>query len=75
MNIRNWRDQIPYIGHESKITWPLLTRARDDADASASACLLALGSLTRQGAYRALSSGRTARLPSACSPHPDPGRR
>jgi len=47
MIIRNWRDQIPYIGHESKIIWPLLSRVSDDEEAPASACLLSLGSLTR----------------------------
>ena len=39
MMIRNWRDQIPYIGHESKVIWPLFRRARpDDADAPDNAC-------------------------------------
>ena len=47
MIIRNWRDQIPYIGHESKVIWPLLTRAGTADDTSESACLLSLGSLTR----------------------------
>ena len=47
MRIRNWRDQVPYIGHESKIIWPLLSRAREADEDAASACLLALGSLTR----------------------------
>ena len=45
--IRNWRDQIPYIGHESKIIWPLLTRKGSTDEAPESACLLSLGSLTR----------------------------
>ena len=47
MIIRNWRDQIPYIGHESKIIWPLLTRKGSTDEAPESACLLSLGSLTR----------------------------
>ncbi len=48
MRIRNWRDQVPYIGHETKIIWPLLTRKRDDGeDPPDSAVLLSLGSLTR----------------------------
>ncbi len=48
MMIRNWRDQIPYIGHESKVIWPLFRRARpDDADAPDNACLIALGGFTR----------------------------
>ena len=47
MVIRNWRDQVPYIGHESKIIWPLLTRVgREDADDEGS-CLLSLANLTR----------------------------
>ena len=46
MVIRNWRDQIPYIGHESKIIWPLLSRAKEGNPAEG-ACLLSLGSLTR----------------------------
>ncbi len=47
MRIRNWRDQIPYVGHETKLIWPLLTRQKTDDDPPASACLLSLGSLTR----------------------------
>ena len=47
MRIRNWRDQIPYIGHETKIIWPLLTRSDESEDSPDSACLLSLGSLTR----------------------------
>lgn len=47
MKIRNWRDQVPYIGHETKIIWPLLTEADDKEDAPASAGLLAGGSITR----------------------------
>ena len=47
MVIRNWRDQIPYIGHESKIIWTLFTREREDAEIPEQACLVSLGSLTR----------------------------
>jgi mannose-6-phosphate isomerase-like protein (cupin superfamily) len=48
MKIRNWRDQVPYIGHETKIIWPLLTRAQNDDDEEReSSCLLSGGSLTR----------------------------
>ena len=47
MKIRNWRDQVPYIGHETKIIWPLLTGASDATDAPTSASLLSGGSLTR----------------------------
>ena len=49
MRIRNWRDQIPYIGHESKVIGPLLTRrgTQDEDEAPESAVLLSLGSLTR----------------------------
>ena len=48
MVIRNWRDQIPYVGHESKIIWPLFTRRDPDKDdAPEQACLLSLASLTR----------------------------
>jgi len=56
MRIRNWRDQIPYIGHQGKIIWPLLTRRRDDDDSRDSACLLALGSLTRHVVQGRLST-------------------
>lgn len=48
MVIRNWRDQIPYIGHESKIIWPLLGRAEPEkSDAPEQACLLGLANFTR----------------------------
>ncbi len=48
MMIRNWRDQIPYIGHESKIIWPLFNRADpDNPEAPEHACLIALGGFTR----------------------------
>ena len=48
MKIRNWRDQIPYIGHESKIIWPLYTRVKpDDSEAPEHACLLSLANFTR----------------------------
>ena len=48
MVIRNWRDQVPYIGHASKIIWTLFTRAGSkDPDVPEQACLLSLGSLTR----------------------------
>jgi mannose-6-phosphate isomerase-like protein (cupin superfamily) len=48
MIIRNWRDQVPYIGHESKIIWPLLSRLNPEKeDAPEHACLIALGNFTR----------------------------
>ena len=47
MIIRNWRDQIPYIGHESKVIWPLLRRKGTKDEVPESACLLSLGSLPR----------------------------
>ena len=48
MVIRNWRDQVPYIGHASKIIWPVFARAdAESPDAPEQACLLSLGSLTR----------------------------
>jgi len=48
MVIRNWRDQVPYVGHKSKIIWTLFTRAGSkDPDVPEQACLLSLGSLTR----------------------------
>ena len=48
MIIRNWRDSIPYIGHESKIIWPILTRAENEnAAPQESACLLGLTNFTR----------------------------
>ena len=43
MIIRNWRDSIPYVGHESKIIWPILTRTGSEhADPPETACLLGL---------------------------------
>ncbi len=48
MIIRNWRDAIPYVGHESKIIWPIFTcLGREDANPPESACLLGLSQLTR----------------------------
>ena len=47
MVIRNWRDQTPHIGHETKIIWPLLTRIKPDEEATDHACLLSLAELTR----------------------------
>jgi mannose-6-phosphate isomerase-like protein (cupin superfamily) len=48
MIIRNWRDAIPYVGHESKIIWPIFTGSdREDAQPPESACLLGLSQLTR----------------------------
>lgn len=47
MIIRNWRDQVPYIGHQTKIIWPLLSRKKVGGDGGPGACLLSLGSLTR----------------------------
>ena len=48
MVIRNWRDQIPYIGHESKIIWPLFTRVDpENSDKPEQACLLSLANFTR----------------------------
>ena len=47
MVIRNWRDQVPYIGHETKIIWPLLTRENADKSKEEGACLLSLANLTR----------------------------
>ncbi len=49
MRIRNWRDQVPYVGHETKVIWPLFTRKKPDGDGEGpeSEVLLSLGSLTR----------------------------
>ena len=48
MVIRNWRDAIPYVGHNSKIIWQILTRATSqNAEPPESACLLGLSNLTR----------------------------
>ncbi len=48
MIIRNWRDSIPYVGHESKIIWPILTRAgSENADPPEVACLQGLSNFTR----------------------------
>lgn len=47
MKIRNWRDQVPYIGHESKIIWQLFSGRADKADAEDHAVMLSGGSLTR----------------------------
>lgn len=48
MVIRNWRDSVPYVGHNAKIIWQILTRhARRDEEASEHACLLSLSNFTR----------------------------
>ena len=48
MIIRNWRDSIPYVGHESKIIWPILTRdGNENADPPEVACLQGLSNFTR----------------------------
>jgi mannose-6-phosphate isomerase-like protein (cupin superfamily) len=48
MIIRNWRDSIPYVGHKSKIIWPVLTRAgNENAEPPEAACLLGLSNFTR----------------------------
>ena len=48
MIIRNWRDSIPYVGHESKIIWPILTRAgNENADPPEVSCLQGLSNFTR----------------------------
>jgi mannose-6-phosphate isomerase-like protein (cupin superfamily) len=47
MVIRNWRDQVPYIGHETKIIWPLLSREKADKTKEEGACLLSLANFTR----------------------------
>ncbi len=48
MIIRNWRDSIPYVGHESKIIWPILTRAgNENANPPEAACLRGLTNFTR----------------------------
>jgi mannose-6-phosphate isomerase-like protein (cupin superfamily) len=48
MVIRNWRDQIPYIGHETKVIWPLFTRKDPKKeDTSEQECLLSLTNFTR----------------------------
>jgi mannose-6-phosphate isomerase-like protein (cupin superfamily) len=48
MIIRNWRDAIPYVGHNSKIIWPIFTRTgRENAEPPESACLQGLSQLTR----------------------------
>jgi uncharacterized cupin superfamily protein len=48
MVIRNWRDSIPYVGHESKIIWPILTRAGNaNANPPEAGCLLGLSNFTR----------------------------
>ena len=48
MIIRNWRDSIPYVGHQSKIIWPILTRAgNENANPPEAACLLGLTNFTR----------------------------
>ena len=48
MVIRNWRDQVPYIGHETKIIWPLLGKADpENPEAPEQACLLAIANFTR----------------------------
>ena len=48
MIIRNWRDVVPYVGHNSKIIWPILTRAgKEDAEPPESSCLRGLSNFTR----------------------------
>ena len=47
MIIRNWRDQVPCVSHESKIIWHLLARADATNTGGEEACLLSLASLTR----------------------------
>ena len=48
MVIRNWRDAVPYVGHNAKIIWPVLTRhGREDVEPPECSCLLALSNFTR----------------------------
>ena len=48
MIIRNWRDAVPYVGHNSKIIWPILTRSdRENVEPPEVACLRGLSNLTR----------------------------
>ena len=48
MFIRNWREAIPYVGHNAKIIWPILTRAeRENVEPPEAACLRGLSNLTR----------------------------
>ena len=48
MIIRNWRDCIPYVGHKTKIIWPISTRAENEnADPPEAACLLGMLNFTR----------------------------
>ena len=58
MIIRNWRDSIPYVGHESKIIWPVLTRAgNENADPPEVACLLGLSNFTRHVVQGRITTG------------------
>jgi len=48
MVIRNWRDAVPYVGHDSKIIWQIFTRSgRENVETPESACLLSLSNFTR----------------------------
>ena len=48
MIIRNWRDAVPYVGHNSAIIWPILTRSgQENAEPPEYACLEGLRNLTR----------------------------
>ena len=48
MIIRNWRDAVPYVGHNSKIIWSILTRYdRESVEPPEAACLRGLSNLTR----------------------------
>ena len=48
MVIRNWRDAVPYVGHNSAIIWPILTHSgRENVEQSESSCLQGLSNFTR----------------------------
>ncbi len=45
---RNWRDQTPYIGHESAIAWMLMTADYDDSWQGEPSILKAIEAIARQ---------------------------
>lgn len=48
MLLRNWRNVVPYVAHNSAIIWPMLAGSgQENADAPESACLLGLTGFTR----------------------------
>ena len=48
MIIRNWRNAVPYVGHNSAIIWQMLTNSeQENVEPPESACLMGLSNFTR----------------------------